>query len=120
MISIVEGNTKSPARKNNVAIATHKKRDTPSLNARFSFASAEYYSQNSPGESMWHMKWLSRLKRFKIDSNSGDESSNSDSNTADGAVQNNSQPEPPIMNAAKNSLSNRLGKGVQIDDFILH
>jgi hypothetical protein len=120
MMSIVEGNTKSRTRKNKVAIATHKKRDTTSLNARFSFASAEYYSQNSLSESMWHMKWLSRLKRFKMDSNSGDESSHSRGNSEDGAVQNNSQPEPPIMNAAKNSLSNRLGKGVQIDDFILH
>ncbi|MCP4198839.1 MAG: hypothetical protein GY762_16970 [Proteobacteria bacterium] len=120
MMSVVEGNTRSRTRKNNVAIATHKKRNATSSNARFSFASAEYYSQNSLGESMWHMKWLSRLKRFKLDFDSDDETSNSGGSTSDGTVQSNNKQGPPILNGVKSSLANRLGKGVQIDDFILH
>jgi hypothetical protein len=69
---------------------------------------------------MWHMKWLSRLKRFKLDLNSGDDSFGSNVNGADDTVQSNNQQGPNIMGQAKKNMINGLGGGVQIDDFILH
>jgi hypothetical protein len=69
---------------------------------------------------MWHMKWLSRLKRFKLDSNSEDESSDPSGDEAHGATPSANQQSPGIMNQAQQGILNGLGGGVQIDDFILH
>jgi hypothetical protein len=115
LTSIVEGSRGATKRKQKVAIAIPGKKVDKSLNARLSFASAEYYSQDSLKESMWHMQWLSRLVRVNI-GNSGstggsEDSKDSKGNNAEGA---------DMMNSAMDNLGGQFGKGVSIDDIILH
>ena len=119
MMSIVKGTRKARFRLNRVGVAAPQKSPSRASKTRFSFAAAEYYSQNSHKESMWHMKWLSRLKRFKLDTDSGD-SSDDNGKPADGAMQGSSLQAPDILSNAKNSLAGSLGSGVEIDDIILH
>ncbi len=115
MMSILIGERRAGRRLKGVRIGAKTGGGSDSSSNRFGFAAADYYSQNSDKESMWHMQWLSRLIRFQLteDSEGGGSASGQDQ------IDNNKQGQE-MMNQALDSITGKLGGGVSIDDYLLH
>jgi hypothetical protein len=110
--SVLLGKRKANNRLKGVSIASKEKLGDDKSENRFGFASAEYYSQNSDDEAMWHMKWLSRLVRFQW--SNGDQ----EDQYAPQDIQSNNADGLDMMSQAKSSISDKLG--VDVDDYLLH
>ncbi|MDJ0763231.1 MAG: hypothetical protein QNJ97_09610 [Myxococcota bacterium] len=114
MMSILFGTGKSGRREKAVGIASEKKPTGDDTVTRFSFAAAEYYSQNSDEEAMWHMQWLSRLIRFTWDD--GDDTGEGEA----GEIGSNNDDANQHYQTAMQAIKDKLGKGVDINDYLLH
>jgi hypothetical protein len=81
--------------------------------SRFGFAAAEYYSMDEDEEAMWHMRWLSRLKRFRLDRSGGQGASGEEqaANNAEGME---------MTEAAIDAIGGSLGGGLDVEDYLLH
>ncbi len=66
MTSVLWGTRQAGGRLKAVSIAAKEGAKGIIGKTRFSFAAAEYHSQNKDSEAMWQMKWLSRLIRFQL------------------------------------------------------
>ncbi|MCP4677200.1 MAG: hypothetical protein GY854_17130 [Deltaproteobacteria bacterium] len=115
MTSILWGKRRAGRRLKGVGIGAKTGGGGKSFSDRFGFAAAEYYSQNSDKESMWHMQWLSRLIRFQLT----DDSEDGDSTSGQDQTKNNKKGRE-MMNQAMDSITSKLGGGVSIDDYLLH
>ena len=73
LTSILTGTRSATKRLRLIGAALPGQSSGPHGGTRFSFAAASYYSKNSDKESMWHMKWLSRLVRVRLDFGAGDQ-----------------------------------------------
>ncbi len=113
MTGIVEGSPKRDHREKGVAIGWKEANRKNNVNMRFSFASAEYYSQSKTKDVMWEMRWLSRLIRFRL----GDDGDNAQGS---GDMMTNNKGGFDMMEQAKEQISKELGAGMDIDDYLLH
>ena len=112
--SVLWGKRKAGGRLKGVSFASQDKGPKGTGKNRYSFAAADYYSQNSDNEAMWHMKWLSRLVRFQL--NNGDISQQGQDAPQD--IQTNNSEGQKMMEKAMGSVSDKLG--VDVDDYLLH
>ncbi|MCP4602000.1 MAG: hypothetical protein GY847_16035 [Proteobacteria bacterium] len=115
MTSILWGKSKASRRGQEVAIASEESPSRTFSDNRVSFAAAEYYSQNSDNEAMWHMKWLSRFIRFQWD-----DTDSNDKKSSDGIRSDNNGDGMERMSKVKDFISDKLGTGVEINDYLLH
>jgi hypothetical protein len=121
LTSILTGERRAANRVSGVAMATWGRNNGSQGTVRFGFAAAEYYSKNNNDESMWHMKWLSRLVRFPLESSSGGSGSTGAESTGYSQdIEDNNQTGQSLMAEANEETATRFEIGGGIGDFVLH